>query len=376
MKEERLIIKNFGPIKHIDIPIRKINILIGDQGTGKSTVAKVLACLLSIDFILLHKSESINYFKKYKLDSYLHRNTFISLTFSGVEIKYEKKEFHFTTNNNTKQDSDILQLISSFSSLIGTLSKKDKTEALSALEKTIKGNNNANLSNYIPAERNILTSFSNSPFSYLKSGIEFSDYLLSFGEKYDKARKDNAKFAVNHFGVLYEHSNALDYVTINNKKLLLNEAASGVQNIIPIYLILESQKDATINIIEEPEISLFPKSQNILTQYLCSYSISNKSDLLITTHSPYVLTTINNLMYAYKVGKIKGKSAIVGKIIDKKNWIDSKDVSAYMLNANGEAEDLMDYEINQIKAEKIDEISRVINEEFDQLLKIEFSKTK
>ena len=32
---ERLIVKNFGPIKNLDISFKKITLFIGDQGTGK-----------------------------------------------------------------------------------------------------------------------------------------------------------------------------------------------------------------------------------------------------------------------------------------------------------------------------------------------------
>ena len=39
---ERLIIENFGPIKSIDIELRKMTVLIGPQASGKSTIAKVL----------------------------------------------------------------------------------------------------------------------------------------------------------------------------------------------------------------------------------------------------------------------------------------------------------------------------------------------
>ena len=41
--DETLIIKNFGPIKSVELKLKRFNILIGEQATGKSTVAKVLA---------------------------------------------------------------------------------------------------------------------------------------------------------------------------------------------------------------------------------------------------------------------------------------------------------------------------------------------
>ena len=47
---EKLIIRNFGPIKDVELDLRKINIFIGDQGTGKSTVAKVLYAVKSASY--------------------------------------------------------------------------------------------------------------------------------------------------------------------------------------------------------------------------------------------------------------------------------------------------------------------------------------
>ena len=43
--EEKLIIRNFGPISGVELNLRRVNVLIGDPGTGKSTVAKVFKSL-------------------------------------------------------------------------------------------------------------------------------------------------------------------------------------------------------------------------------------------------------------------------------------------------------------------------------------------
>lgn len=51
--KEKLIIKNFGPIRHIDLDLSRFNVLIGEQATGKSTVAKVLAVCRYYSYIRL-----------------------------------------------------------------------------------------------------------------------------------------------------------------------------------------------------------------------------------------------------------------------------------------------------------------------------------
>ena len=53
MNNDRLIIKNFGPIKKAEIQIRKYNIFIGDTACGKSIAAKLLSIFNSEEILLL-----------------------------------------------------------------------------------------------------------------------------------------------------------------------------------------------------------------------------------------------------------------------------------------------------------------------------------
>ena len=50
--EETLIIKNFGPIESVELKLKRFTILIGEQATGKSTVAKVLAVCRYFSYIV------------------------------------------------------------------------------------------------------------------------------------------------------------------------------------------------------------------------------------------------------------------------------------------------------------------------------------
>ena len=45
---QRVIIHNVGPVKDADIRLKKINVFIGPQSSGKSTVAKIIAFEKSI----------------------------------------------------------------------------------------------------------------------------------------------------------------------------------------------------------------------------------------------------------------------------------------------------------------------------------------
>ena len=40
---EKLIVKNFGPIREAELDLKKVTVFIGPQGSGKSTLAKLVA---------------------------------------------------------------------------------------------------------------------------------------------------------------------------------------------------------------------------------------------------------------------------------------------------------------------------------------------
>ena len=63
-----LIVKNFGPIKDLKLDLKDVNVFIGPQSTGKSTIAKLLSVLLDVgtydpevDIKESFKNKKINY---------------------------------------------------------------------------------------------------------------------------------------------------------------------------------------------------------------------------------------------------------------------------------------------------------------------------
>ena len=93
--------------------------------------------------------------------------------------------------------------------------------------------------------------------------------------------------------------------------------------------------------------------------------------MVLTTHSPYTLTIINNLIYAAKVGK--NHSDDVNKVVDKSLWLSWENVEAYRI-MNGHAENILDDEIHEIKAELIDEVSQAISSQYNRLMDIEIDE--
>ena len=69
---ERLVIRHFGPDKEIDIRISPLTVFIGTQGSGKSTVSKVLTICNDMNWImsLLNGGDQKVPFVKFCIDEY------------------------------------------------------------------------------------------------------------------------------------------------------------------------------------------------------------------------------------------------------------------------------------------------------------------
>lgn len=89
--------------------------------------------------------------------------------------------------------------------------------------------------------------------------------------------------------------------------------------------------------------------------------------MVVTTHSPYILSAFNNLLYAYQIG---AKKETVSDIVDKQLWINPERTAAYFISENF-CESIMDEELQLIQAEKIDSASRMINERYDKLFELD-----
>ena len=99
---EKLIIKNFGPIKSVDLDLGKITVLIGEQATGKSTIAKVLSICRYFSYIVnyaididkqhkFHTNERFfNGLKYWEIDDYLQDES---------EIFYRNELYTFEFKN-------------------------------------------------------------------------------------------------------------------------------------------------------------------------------------------------------------------------------------------------------------------------------------
>lgn len=155
---------------------------------------------------------------------------------------------------------------------------------------------------------------------------------------------------------------AVNYVKINL-------ASSGQQEVVWIfnllfYYLLEEKK--VFLILEEPESHLYPESQRIIAEALTLFSNTDK-EVLVTTHSPYVLGTFNYLLLAAQCPE--QSQSELSKEIHKRMWLDPQNSGAYFIEGGSLDNILIEEDsLTLIKNEVIDGASLEINERSDAVL--------
>lgn len=405
----RIKIKNFGPIKDstsLDdgwIEIKKVTMFMGNQGSGKSTVAKLISTFSWMEKVLTRgdfkeKEFTANRFKNKYCGYHRITNYFIK---DKTEISYQGDSYHFTYTQRGEFQ----------------------------IKRVANGMNVYPLPQimYVPAERNFI-SMVNKP-NLIK---DLPDALLTFLSEYDKAKdsiKGTFSLPINHASLEYNKQNDIIFVKGEGYRVRLMESSSGFQSIVPLYLvsqylsgsvkeqankstkmssdeakrfekevsniwenanlseeqrrialsILSSKfnKSAFINIVEEPEQNLFPSSQWEMMQSLLAFNNSLEANkLIITTHSPYL---INGLTIAVKAGILKEKAAsndvaqqMINAIYPIKSSIMPDDIAIYEFNEESGSISLLEtYQGLPSDDNFLNSMLEIINDKFADLLEIQ-----
>ncbi|MBC5836400.1 AAA family ATPase [Flavobacterium muglaense] len=439
MERAKLIVKNFGPLKDIEIEVREMVTLIGAQASGKSTLAKLLSIFENENFRRDHNITFEEELKKYNIFSYLKEDSFIKYHNAN---DLSNLPFGFTYSNKTltkgntlnifetikafskEKGADKLKLINDIKKIINwdfdflryeisllfklntifndtqkstkfinyltEIKAKhfDASKLLEILEKEESLENYINLydsiikifpdiyindSIYIPSERSFLHLIEGNTLGLIKNKIQIPEHILNIGLEYEKAIQTikELPLVIINKKIKYKREGKSSYIYHNEtEKVDLLESASGLQSVIPILLLVEYSKSLKDKynfnfVVEEPELNLYPKAQHELIKYLVKNCLFDRKNLILTTHSPFVLASINNLLLAYDKGQSKSKE--VNKIIKKESWLNPKNFIAYELK-NGKAKLIMDDKLGQIKENMIDSVSDSFADEFDKLL--------
>ena len=354
---DRLIVKNFGPLKDVDIELNKINLFIGENGSGKSVLGKLVTIIFSLhnldkNFLNKFNDYHINFFRDETLITYTRNKKIL------MEIK-NKSLFMDVSIQRGNFNLD-------YSSMASELEKEiiDTDEFLNKFN-YIKKIQDSITPQYIPAERNLISIFNKYVTTFITADIPLPKFLLNFSSQYVRAREEIRE--LNLLNVKYKFQSDQERIFYNDKDyLLLEQSSSGIQSALPLYLTIKyfAKKHHSI-IIEEPEQNLFPKAQKETVEYIVE-QISDENSLFMMTHSPYILTALNNLILANDVKTQKGVDSIKG-IVKEEQCVAFEDVSAYSL-VDGKSISIMDKEERLIGVNLIDSISDEVSESFDRLL--------
>ena len=424
--QERLIIKNFGPIVKATIDIKPFMVFIGESGSGKSVILKLLSL-----FRWIYKQQQLFYSLELLTKSKVDFETHINQTLE-VELQNSSLVYYFQKGSFASYEiNGIIFTLQHDTQPNFTLSNKRISKQVS-LEKIT----------FITDERAVIPTLLNNTTRNVRFPYHLTSTYEDFRLAFNELKGDNKQVVIETMGVnltsiksTYEqkfvisqddkpykisfqdsssgiksvsivelisryypfHFNTQDiFVNFYGKIApnfikLLGKNFENVQNATPeemirrsimqnIALSLEdiSNTDARINIfIEEPELNLFPNAQKNLVEHLV-YSCfepprkdKNKTiHIAFSTHSPYILSSLNCLLLACEVAnKNPNLKEKVETIIPNKFWLDINKFNAFKVE-NDEVFSIIDKETNLILAESIDEVSEEIGETFDKLLEL------
>jgi hypothetical protein len=413
---EIIYIENFAGIKELTLPLRSINILIGPQASGKSVTIKLLYFFKNFVNEIIKTFETddtrgqFDKKQKEKFITYFPRETWPKGNF---KIQYSIDDFILIEVTRSKA---VLKL--SYSKELIDLFKKGKNIYKEEEKKSRPTDESwrANIAAtnriyelikdelrevcgysqlFVPAGRSFFSNIQSSIFSFLSENRSLDPFLIEFGKFYENFKRYafNDEFHPNrkdvHFDKLvaqilngtYSREKDKDFLVHEDlRKVNLTYASSGQQETFPLVTTLKmlhnirfSRYGSTIY-IEEPEAHLFPTAQKRIVQLLArTFNLSKtRYQFIITTHSPYILSSFNNLIEAgklYKSKRVDDKKLFA--IIPNDEIIAPELLVAYALN-KGEKKTLIDGESNLIGNNILDSVSDEIAIEFGQLLDLEF----
>lgn len=439
---QKLIIKNFRQITEATIEIRDLMFLIGEQASGKSTIAKVVYFCKSLkqDFfdIITHLDKTdIQDVKRTlittiqnKFAKYFGYTTRYADDFEIVYYFSEEKDYYvklYKANSlQVRFSSDFWNEINNISRQAIYKAKKHKSQKYATFQlqdqadKTLLSNLIEMTSDlfcdkrntlFFPAGRNITVSYPEQfqllffgsiatvPsskasdvntidvtlmkefFSYSKFLVDyFSDenHYLTTNSPLESYVKEKITYILQG---TYKNDNGHERLFYQEESYVpLNLASSGQQEVIRlvqdlIYILQENE--STSRIIEEPETHLFPAAQVALVQLITLVANYTGTQFIVTTHSPFIMTAFNNLLYYKKVMDVNtkakndvkehfGTSSLNGMECESVG-IDPNKFQAFALKTNGDTycKSIFDKETNMIGDNYIDEFSETLYGDFD-----------
>ena len=381
-----LIVRNIGPIKEVDIDLKKVNVFIGAQSSGKSTLAKIISFCTWLD---KHTDKATKMYANGAIRSLMSYHRLTKEYFSNkTTILYQGDNIVYAYN--WPKNEALPEEVKEYESPV----RLNDNEIF--FEKTVRVSNPKVL--YIPAERNFVSAVPNLR-KYQEDKDNLQEFVNTWFEVKRKFPKDKALDVLNlGFQYYYQEDSYRDYVILEDGKtqIPLESSSSGLQSIIPLLVLVKwmsegiydedkpfspaeneeiekivlsglsdlNKQDASIVdkldrflgflsgriythtqfIIEEPEQNLFPETQCELMDSL-SDSINHGKNhrMVLTTHSPCIVNYLNVLisrssvsneayispgdLAVYRIYNGKLQNLIMHDNLREKWFVDTRDLS-------------------------------------------------
>lgn len=402
-------IKNIGPIADTgELSLTSVMLIIGKQSSGKSTFLKILCFCRWIEKLIMVSNEEV-------ISQYTHNLKFLK----------NLKQFHrfydsfFSETSYIHYDGDAI-----------TITMKDAGKNVKILRKAefeeIK--HNTKLS-FIPSERNLVSAIKNIDQSYrsAESDVLFN-YIFEWGEAKDTYTSEHPKRLSFAGNMEYFNENGNDLVRLISKDKMLSlpsyYASSGVQSAMPLDVMVDYftnlvGKNASVSkhdlantvlrylgkdkelthemikdisnkmkyqsvqlFIEEPEQNLYPDSQkNLIVNMVTALKNAmpkgtEQSILVMTTHSPYILSTLNVLIAEANAIEAMPKSEGMRRLVNKDCLLPSSAYSAYYITEEGRFTDVIDKEIAMISGNELDNVSDWVDDRIAQINNVRYGQGK
>ncbi len=406
-------IKNLGPIKDTGlINLTDVLLVIGRQSSGKSTFMKVLCFCRWIEKKIMTSFNNT-------IQAYTHNKRFTR----DLKQFHRIDEMYFKEGTEIIYDGDVVTI-----SLTGVDQNAKINRKLEAWEDRY----NSKLS-YIPAERNLVSAVQNINDTYkAKERDSIFNFIQEWYEAKDTYGSDNKLNLSLTDDFKYYSDKGLDYVVLPNGKPITSfYASSGVQSIMPIdvmtdYImgvvgkvvkfsmtdlmnrlmesldtdvrneivhgahevteeelapIREKMKYQSAQLfIEEPEQNLYPDAQRKLVQNIIRHlkavkSVGkHRSMVVLTTHSPYVLSILNVLIADAAAVEKKPGDERLKDVVDESTLLPTDAFSAYFINKDGVFEDIKDMEIPMLSGINLDSVSDWVDEHVGRINEILYAE--
>ena len=430
---KHLHLENIGPITLVDIDLQRYNIFIGPQSSGKSTIAKMISfcswiekralTTLSED-VFSNGQEFIEHVEDYhKIHDYFNNKSVLEYVSPNISIIYQdtkltvkildkttykrKKILYIPSDRNLvampRLDRLVVETNTNLRSFIfdwfDARGAYDKSHHLSILDlnmeyyydkdaKTVSQDRiiHTNGQTYDIALSDASSGLQSITPLTLLLNYYSNQYFADYGKTTSYEKEQELKQLEKKIAELYPYEKRDNELPLETKSTesgirFAEMASHSAQSFIEItesHRRHELYDNLTIPsssnfIIEEPEQNLFPATQAQLISYLlqtCNEG-GKPHELTLTTHSPYILTQLNILLFAGILSK-KGKPKQVAEMVNTHSLIQPEEIGVYAVQENGTIESVLNEQTGMISQNYLDSISEDLSLTFQKLYRLMF----